>query len=258
MTYSDVQRRMYGASIMYRIGRLRGGNLLLTLAAERGSLQAGVIRDSDYLLSDGTESRRSSAEVTGNAANAANIAIGWELRKPVGPLDGLTVLMGLTRQGETIRMQNGVQVLPGSDTGGERPLTGLDSRYEPRWTSPWIAFQPTLAVGWIHLHAYTELDFASRYRAKGRWNLREELAQPVSFEQEAGGWAARASLSASWQVVSHVAVFATAELARLVASDGTDITHLASGGQTRLTLRRVSWSARRIRVGFSAALGPLI
>ena len=234
LTYSDMRRRMYGASVTYRMAPLRPGTLIMMVATEWGGVDSGAIRDSDYLLPDGAESRRSSAEVTGSAAHAVSMAIGWELRDGLRYLDGLTVLLGFTHQVQTIRMQNGIQILPRS-TSKDQPLPGLDSRYEPGWTSPWIALRPTLAVGPITMYASTELEFALRYRAKGSWNLREELAQPLSFEQKASGWAVMGSLGASWQVASRVAVFGSVEIDRLTATDGTDITHLAAGGHTRQT-----------------------
>lgn len=253
LTYSDMKRRTYGASLTYRMALLRPGSLIMIVATEWGGLDSGVIRDSDYLLPNGVESRRSSTEVTGSAAHAVSMAIGWEQQEPMRYLDRLTILLGFTQQVQTIRMQNGIQILPRS-TGTDQPLPGLDSRYEPRWTSPWIALRPALAVGSITICASAELEFPLRYRAKGNWNLREELAQPLSFEQKAGGWAVMGSLGASWQIASRVTVFGTVELDRVTATDGTDTTHFATGGQTRQTLRRVDWRARRVRVGFSAGL----
>ncbi len=127
------------------------------------------------------------------------------------------------------------------------PFAGLNSSYDAEWYGPWLGadiFLDLQAGGalFVRLEAHWV-----NYFAQADWNLRGDLAHPVSFEHEADGqggvlelgwqnvfsrtyWAWGVSIVAqSWSTDSGIA--------RIFDSDG-------SADATRLN--EVNWSSRSI------------
>jgi Protochlamydia outer membrane protein len=246
LTYDDVAVREFRISARYRFAPGRGGPVA---GAEvgRGTVGDGSIRDSDYRGDN--ESWRSAADVTGNVTTSASVAVGWEWTVTGGRLEGVTTWLGATRDEQTLRMQNGVQVVPDPSQVVGLPLTGLDSRYLARWTGPWVAAEPALHLGPGRLSALVRVDLRTDYYGEGSWNLRPELAQPVSFRQVGSGWGVQASARYGIAVPGGLALFLAAQVVRRSAGDGTDTTFRADGGTTGLTLRHVVGTSAGVGVG---------
>lgn len=249
LAFQDVTLRTYSLSAVYHFGEPSRDGLSLAMAGARGTVTGGRLRDSDYRHPGDDEHWRSSADVTGNTSATEAAAVGWRLHRLGGPLPDLTFWLGMVRQEHTLRLQNGVQEFPRPDSLVGRPLTDLDSRYVSHWTSPYVAVEPLFRAGPVQVAGLVEIHLVSRYRGEGTWNLREELAQPLSFEQKATGWGVRASLSGSLRIPLGLSLLLTGVLTRLAADEGSDVSYLANGGQVRMTLRRAVWTNRTLQVG---------
>jgi hypothetical protein len=125
-------------------------------------------------------------------------------------LSSVTPMLGLARQESELRSRQGRQVLWDSDharrvgIAGSVPLgefAGLDSSYQPVWESVWVGldgeFRPSERLslrGGVKQHWF-------RYQAEADWNLRDDLAHPVSFRHQGDGTGWQAEVGADWLVV---------------------------------------------------------
>jgi hypothetical protein len=153
-------------------------------------------------------------------------------------LDWLSVWLGFQREQASIRMQNGTQVIGGQT--GTTVLNGLDSRYRTGWRAFWAGVEPAVPVGQAHVLVRMAVWFPVSYSGEGTWNLRTDLAQPLSFAHNAGGWGYEARLSYSRWLTHSVGLTLSAGHLRRIVRDGPDTTFLADGTAVRLTLRDVS------------------
>jgi hypothetical protein len=221
---------------------------LLWLRAEAGSILGGTIRDSDG--DPGHIGVLSVSEATGKSTASASVALGWYQTLPgLPPLNGLALWLGFDWSKRIIRMQNGEQILPRAVPGDI--LDGLDSRYRARWMGPWAAAEPTLSLGRAQLTGRLAFHFLNRFRAQGRWNLRQELAQPRSFVQESKGMGLEAGFGVRFPISPTVAVSLRADRSRFTALWGDDTYYRVDGSEGTLELRSVALTSNRVHLGIS-------
>jgi outer membrane protein W len=166
----------------------------------KGSLAYGLIfdgqnQDSDYAGNDRTlEFSRSNNSADDGETWDLSFGFGYEFFF-VSDKIGLTPFVGLSLQGQNFTMTDGYQTVSNFgfpvDIG---PLAGLDSSYDADWYGPWIGLEGAFYDRRADLEASrqefftgVELHYA-HYEAWANWNLRGDLAHPVSFEQESDGW----------------------------------------------------------------------
>jgi hypothetical protein len=217
---ADREARLAG-----RIAVLWTGDAAWLLAGSVGGgpLTGGQILDTDFEQS--VESRRSVAEVTGQRSESWTGALGWCRPVPSSPEKAaLTLWAGWTRRKDDIRIRNGTQLFPDSTI-----LAGLDSRYEATWAGPWIA--GVVAVGLARSTLLARLTFhaRTRYRARGRWNLRYDLAQPLSYAQRATGWGWAMDMRYGYRMSERLRFTIGLRRSVMVAKDGDDVAYAANG-----------------------------
>lgn len=214
----------------------------------------GDVRDSDYALDNRNgEWSRSHSKPGGGQSLDFTGSVGWKL--PVAQVFSVTPRIGYARHTQNLSMRYGETVLwnqalserfTGGGQGSTGTFAGLTSSYKPRWWGPWagmgLRLQPTSR---LTLDADVERH-SVHYRAEADWNLRGDLAHPVSFRHEGNGsgWVAGSLLA--WQLQPGSAITAAFQWRHFRISNGTDEVFGANGstGETRLNeVRWLSWSA---------------
>jgi hypothetical protein len=139
-----------------------------------------------------------------------------------------------------LRMRDGYRVKPYAG-----PLDDLDSSYHTRWEGMEYSVRPSAYLGEWGLSFQVKFhvkDFSS----EGNWNLREELAHPVSFTQtaEVSGWSV--SLGGHRRLPGGLLLGIELERADLRADDGLDLVFFADGRRSRGDIQEVDLSFVRV------------
>lgn len=184
LTWSDLesyQLKLGGKGIIERVLYLRG-------SAALGWVLSGEVQDSDYLGDNRTqEFSRSMNSADDGTLFDATFAFGYPFRLASDRLR-LVPIVGFSYSEQNLTMKNGVQVISEPPQGQPLgPFEGLDSTYDTKWYGPWVGVDLSLkASDKIILFAGVEYHWAD-YKAEANWNLRTDLAHPISFEHEADG-----------------------------------------------------------------------
>ena len=152
-----------------------------------GKVQSGTLVDNDYSYSASGQSL--STQTTASLKGSINygLEIGANRSLSSSRISHLDVLLGFTLIRDNYKQTNGFQTY-----SQERLLSspveieGLNSSYEALWLGPYIGLAQHYNLG------QNKFTFSSKlrghvYSGEGRWNLREEFAQPKSFEHSAYG-----------------------------------------------------------------------
>ena len=242
-------------------------------AAGFGLVLDGENQDSDFAGDNRSlEFSRSVNGVDGSSVVDLSGALGRSYAFGEGGRHFIAPLLGLSYHRQQMRMKDGQQVLsdadnahvldPGLDPYPVGAIPGLDSSYDAQWWGPWLGMD----VQWDLLDkgtAFARLEAHwVEYFGEANWNLRDDLAHPVSFEHETDGsgwvmelgwrnrfsgdgwvWGAGVSL-AQWQT--------NAGVARTYFTDPAPPCNGDCYGETRLN--EVNWLSRSINFTLSKDL----
>lgn len=222
-----------------------------------GTTLNGDNQDSDYLGNHRTlEFSRSNNNVEKGTLIDFSVGIGHTstLLATDRATFSLTPWLGYSTHLQNLRMNDGRQTVsepPMSLPLG--PFDGLDSSYDAFWHGPWVGLQGDLALDDRHtLSGQIEYHWAD-YDAEAEWNLRTDLAQPVSFEHDADGhginallsWRYRAPKGPTWQLsLGHQ---------DWQAGPGDVTVHTAGGDRLNTRLNEVNWRSTKIDLGVNYA-----
>ncbi|KAB2910224.1 MAG: hypothetical protein F9K30_22880 [Dechloromonas sp.] len=224
-------------------------------ARDRRVFADGAVRDSDYARDHRqAEFSRSLADARDSEMFDASLGFGWRL--PLGGLGSLTPLVGVAHHESTYRSSNGRQVV--SDAANAAllgiawnmplgPFDGLHSRYRPRWQGVWLGIDGEFkATERLTLRAGIKRHWFD-FKADANWNLRGDLAHPLSFRQrdDGRGWEAEAG-AAIRLAGSHRLTLETNRRAMKTAR-GENTTFHYNGARSTIDLGETelaSWSAR--------------
>lgn len=208
---------------------------------------SGEVRDSDYLADDRQdEFSRSYSKSRGSTATRFSLGMGWRFR----PFSGLqlTPLLGYAYQRQNLRATRGRQHTDTID-GYHGPFSGQETHFKPRWHGPWLGLRlEAQATGKLAFRLSAKRQWFD-YRAFANWNLRDDLAHPVSFRQEGDsrGWLWEAG--ASWRLSPDSALTFTLDQSRQRLKNGAQQFFAADGQSPTANLNRVQWDS------WSAVLG---
>ncbi len=231
--------------VVYRAFHLANKAWLISGEASAGRILTGTIRDSDF--GGGAERSRSRSEATGISETSVAFAMGLLFPIQRSVVERATVWVGFSWQRMTIRMQNGQQVFPTAVPSDL--LDGLDSRYRAAWRGPWVAVDPSMELGGFQVTARLAIHIANEYRGEGRWNLRQEYAQPRSFSQTGDGFGLDTRLSFRRNLTNAWSLNVRGGHSILGAEAGRDRVFLADGRTLRMVLRKVESEFTYIQVG---------
>lgn len=219
-----------------------------------GSIYSGSNQDSDFAGDDRTLewSRSENNAGDGNLwdLSAALESPGWR------PAPWLTVtpLLGFSYHRQNLSITDGLQTVSRPSINPKvaplGPIAGLDSRYSARWFGPWSGAEVRLSGGAVSITGSFEYHYAY-YRAEADWNLRTDLAHPVSFEHTAEGYGLVFSVGADYNFTSRLSAGLAADAHHWRATDGIDRINSAVGGSSDTRLNEVNWSSYAVLAGIT-------
>lgn len=207
------------------------------------AVKSGTNQDSDYAASNRTQEFLRSNNKTGGAMRDMSLGLGRKFQLPVWGKERallLVPLVGFSIHQQGLTMIEGQQTLPSNGA----LLTGLNNSYDTQWQGAWLGMDAAFAV-WdaIVLTATLEYHWVNYY-AQANWNLRNDLAHPVSFKHTARGHGMVAALGAGYPISRNLQLNLALEQQRWTTDAGYDQTFFASGVTRAYTLNPVNWDSR--------------
>lgn len=221
--------------------------------AAYGRIGKGLNEDSDYAGDNRTlEWSRSRNDASAGYTADVSGALGWRF-EPAGAWS-FVPLAGYAWHRQFLRMRNGYQVVSKVVTiNGVTyqapplgPFTGLDSRYIANWHGPWLGVE----LDW-HGAAWqarmTGRYEWNRYRGEANWNLRQDLAHPLSFLHRARGHGWHFQARVERRISEQLILGLDTGFSRFDTRAGTDTSYLSTGGTGGVTrLNGVHWRSASI------------
>ena len=246
---SEVEWKDVRSMQLRAAGRLNlGYGWLLRGSYSTGAVKSGRNRDSDYAGNERTLEYSRSESKAGGAVRDASLGLGWKftaLELDSGSALVLVPLVGLSIRQQSLTMFEGQQVIPASG-----PITGLNNSYNTQWKGSWAGVDARWAFGsnWA-LNATFEQHRAD-YTAEADWNLRTDLAHPVSFRHVANGRGTVTSIGVEYRFTRNLLLAAQLERQNWETWSGYDQTNFAFGGTANYTLNPVNWDSRYTSLAF--------
>jgi len=218
-----------------------------------GVINSGANQDSDYNGNNRTQEFSRSNNNAGGDVLDASIAFGKKLRLrdlSAGKSFYVTPLAGLSIHRQNLTMTDGVQTISSASTPPLGPFPGLASSYDALWMGPWVGAEVLVETerGW-DMRARADYHVAE-YSAKANWNLRLDLAHPVSFRHTATGSGIALSLGASYPAGKNLKANFWLEHHQWTTRAGSDQMHFADGTVGYARLNAVNWSSTSCNFGF--------
>ncbi len=246
LKWSDLEISQFKADGRFLVGKDQKF-VLLKVMLDYGWILSGDNRDSDYAGNNRTlEFSRSSNSANNGNVSDASLGLGYQFRL-VSDRIRITPLMGYSSSRQNLRMTNGYQTVSRPDLYSKvsplGPFYGLDSTYETQWKGPWIGLELSLqASEKIALFGSFEYHWADYY-AKANWNLRDDLAHPISFEHDADGTGIVASAGGAYVFNERWSLKIYLDMQQWSTDPGLDRVFGADGGYVETLLNEVNWSS---------------
>ena len=222
----------------------------LRINLDYGVINSGAGQDSDYNGNNRTQEYSRSINQTGGNVLDASLGFGEKLRlldMESGALY-VTPLVGLSLHQQDLTMTNGVQTIaqPPRALG---PIPGMSSSYNAQWAGPWLGTEARVetATGWT-MTANAEYHWVA-YAAEANWNLRSDLAHPLSFRQTSTGSGIVMSVGASYPFAQNWKMNVTLERQQWTTHTGSDLIYFADGTVGSARLNAVNWDSTSYNLG---------
>lgn len=248
LTWDDVRLFQVGAQAEYT----HKGSFLKDVHVDGhvsfGGVFSGDVQDSDF-SQDGRVDEFSRSNNDASEGDAINTKVGFGYEFNTGTTSPyyswITPMVGYSYSELNVVMQDLFQTIPAAG-----PFSGLDSEYNTEWDGPFLALKGGMKFGKHRVAARGEYHL-SDYKGVGRWNLRSEFAQPVSFihNGEASGLAFEAEYS--YAIWNNFDVFLNAAYQTWNVEDGTDILIFGNGLSTAQRLNEVNWDSQAYNIGIA-------
>ncbi len=215
------------------------------------SIDDGRVTDSDFLGDNGTfEFSRSAAESDNDDMIDISLSLGKEIVVTNTQATTVTPLAGVSYHSEDFRITDGVQVIDRFGGTAGQPLVGLDSSYNAEWWSAFLGFQiDHRRQRW---ETYGRMEYHNvEYEAEGNWNLRDDLAHPVSFRHDADGSGPLYQIGARYFFNPRWAFHASFTKWKWDAKNGTDRTYFSDGSSASTRLNTAQWKSEALMLGIS-------
>jgi hypothetical protein len=212
----------------------------------------GENQDSDYNGNDRTEEFSRSNNSTQDG-DLWDISIGLAYDFPLlANRITLSPVIGFSYHDQNLQITRGVQTIPPLG-----PFPGLNSSYDPTWYGPWIGadFQYNSygkAAPKPGYEAFFGIEYHfANFEAKADWNLRADLAHPVSFRQDAdgSGWVLTGGINYLFN--KRWSTNLTGKYQKWETSDGRHRFFFFDGSSYQGKLNGVNWDSFSISVGIT-------
>ena len=262
LTWDDlesIQAKIKGSIVWPNVIALKG-------SANYGWIFDGENQDSDYAGDNRTlEFSRSNNSADDGDVLDVSLGIGYPFRFGRSVIGTITPLVGYSYHEQNLTITDGNQtisipvvtdsiVIVPPPLG---PFSGLDSKYETEWQGPWIGFDMRFKAKEIRAFAHRFEPYFSfeyhwaDYDAKAEWNLRSDLAQPVSFKHDADGTGI--VLGAGFDVVisTSLALNFNLDYQDWETDEGDDKVFFADGTSVTTQLNEVNWTSWAASIGLT-------
>lgn len=231
LSWNDLDSTQLALDFQHQLGTNFFGQGRLFL----GLIDSGVVQDSDYLADDRTlEFSRSYSDADGSRILDWSLGIGRTLLSKAGW--ELAAMAGYSNERQYLRIIDGYQTIPDPD-----PITGLDSIYQTSWHGPWLGI--SLKKEWRQLRFRSGFEYHwADYYAEGDWNLRDDLAHPVSFTHRAEGSGISLRLGLDYALNTQWSIGFDYQMAEWRSESGTDRVYGDDGTTVSTRLNEVEWT----------------
>jgi len=245
---SEVEWTKTAIAQLRAAGRFNlGKNWLVRGIYSTGAVKSGRNRDSDYAGNDRTQEYSRSDNKSGGAVHDASIALGRKFRLFDLATEWefyLVPLAGLSIHQQSLTMYDGHQSLPFNSE-----ISGLQNSYDTQWRGSWFGLDALLGLGGNFIVNATVEYHRARYSADANWNLRSDLAHPISFKHVANGQGVLFSVGTSYRFSRSFLMNASFEQQKWNTYMGYDETNFSYGATNYFTLNPVSWDSASISLG---------
>jgi hypothetical protein len=217
LTWSDLEiAQITGAAQITVVDRI-----VLQGRAVYGAVLNGKNQDSDYSGDNRTQEFLRSNSKGGGEIGEGSFAVGYHWRvfaAAVKRYVHITPLLGYSRDLQYLTVSDGRQTIPSSG-----PIANLDSNYNAEWSGPWLGLNLRLEADARNSVIINAEYHRADYYAEANWNLREDLAHPVSFKHWTQGYGFIASMAFRRAVTEHWDIIARMEAQNWRGGAGVDI-----------------------------------
>ena len=219
-----------------------GRKTFLEATGSFGWIYSGTNQDSDYDQNDRQdEYSRSFANAGNGRVLDGSLAFGWKLQE--NAKQQTTLFGGYAINTQSMTMRELFYVIPA--TG---PYPGENSMYKAMWSGPWLGLEHSQ-----ELDRRTKLKLRleyhlPHYRGECHWNLRDDLAHPVTNNHWADGRGTVVSLGLDHSLGKNWSIGAAIDYTSYTANKGTDQVNIADGSKIFISLNRVTWDSWAYRL----------
>jgi len=215
-----------------------------------GLLKNGTSEDRDWNSDDRQDLYSlSRSELYGHNVKKFSLALGY--RFPLTEMLTLSPMIGYAHSEQDFQVRNGFQLVSEAPASGELgSFEGLDSRYNATWNSGWLGGEIVLNFAEQH-DLVLRLEYhAADYEADANWNLRPDLAHPLSFRHEIDDQKGYlAALRYRYPIYDSLSILVGIEYEKLKGKDGTDTIFGSDGSTITSPLNEVNWEFSHFSVG---------
>ena len=228
-------------------------------ALDYGWIMDGKNQDSDYFGDNRTlEFSRSNNSTDDDNVKDATMAVGYPIRWRFSRNELFTIipLVGYSYHEQNLTITDGNQTIatPGltPDIG---PLPGLNSTYDTKWKGPLIGMDVNFRSNRItsladRIETYFSIEYHwADYDAEADWNLREDLAHPTSFKQDADGHGVILAVGFNFLLNAHWMLNVSYDYQTWSTDHGTDRIFRSDGTSVKTRLNEVNWDANTFSLG---------
>jgi hypothetical protein len=212
--------------------------------------------DADFSGNDRTqEYSRSSNSADGSTVLDAALGLGYQFAFLSGRFR-LSPLLGYSYSSQALTLKDGVQVIatPGL-TPPSGPIQGLDSTYDASWLGPWLGIDLSFEITErVTLFGSLEYHWGT-FDGVGNLNLRNDLAHPTSFEQDADAKGILIAFSADYRLDGPWSLTMSFNYQKWSADPGVDRLYYASGSVAETRLNEVNWDTYALMLGLAYRFG---
>ena len=206
----------------------------------------GEMQDSDYNSDNRKdEFSRSLNDASGSSMFDLSLGLGYvfSFLTSTGSIS-VTPLVGYAYNQQNLRAKNGNQVIP--DYG---KFSGLDSGYDTIWHGPWLGFALDWKLTDKHkLYGGFEYHWTD-YEGEGEWNLRDDLAQPVSFRHTADGDGYQFEAGYSYGISENIDFDVNFAYYKYETGSGKDHMFGSSGSSAKMKFNGAQWESYSVGIG---------
>jgi len=180
--------------------------IVLQGRAVYGAVLNGKNQDSDYDGDNRTQEFLRSNSKGGGKIGEGSIAVGYHWRQYMAAIKRyvhVTPMLGYSRDLQYLTVSDGHQTIPSTS-----PIANLDSSYNAEWSGPWLGLNLRLKADARNSVIINAEYHRADYYAEANWNLRDDLAHPVSFKHSTQGYgfivsmAFRRAMAEHWDLVA--------------------------------------------------------